>query len=188
MKKITLEEFFENKRAMAIHCDTEQKANYLLKEFDKYNRWFDYINCQKNKIYQFYGNNLCLCNDGAYDSLDFCQNSGIEVYEFEEVDFDINNIKNKVLNEIEMDILKNIIDLCKNGRPIYNLTITRVKPLLKCDCIYIFKLKFINKTYLYQMSNYPNMENMFEKMIIGKEYTLDKLFPIEYIKVMEESK
>jgi hypothetical protein len=29
---------------------------------------------------------------------------------------------------------------------------------------------------------------MFKKMIIGKEYTLDKLFPIEYIKVMEKAK
>ena len=33
--KITLNEFWSKKKLMAIHCDTEEKANKLLKAFDK---------------------------------------------------------------------------------------------------------------------------------------------------------
>jgi hypothetical protein len=98
---------------------------------------------------------------------------------------------NNILNKLEMDMLKNMIDSCRGDKIIYNLTITRVKPLFEIDdkiVRYTFELKFVEQTYIYQMSNYPNMENMFKKMIIGKEYTLDKLFPIEYIKVMEKAK
>ena len=195
MKKITLDIFFKNIRPMAIHCDSKEQINRLLKEFDKYNHWFNYINYHKYEICQFYGNNLCICNDGTYDSYSNCKGSNIEVYEFEEVDFDeikidTNNIKNTILNKLEMNILKEIIDSCRNGRTIYNLTITRMKPLFEIgdSVCYQFELKFIDQTCLYQMSNYPNMKNLFGNMIINKEYTLDKLFPIEYIKVMEKAK
>lgn len=192
--KLTLDIFFKNIRPMAIHCDTEEKVNLLLKEFDKYNHWFDYINYYKNKICRFYGEDLCLCNDGTYDSYSNCKGSNIEVYEFEEVDFDeieidTNNVQNTILNEVEMNILKEIIYSCKNDKSIYNLTITRMKPMFIFDNIsYIFELKFVEQTCIYQMTNYPKMLNLFKKMIIGKEYTLDKLFPIEYIKAMERSK
>lgn len=41
MKKITLSEFFKNDEKLAIHCDTEEKANLLLKAFDKMGKkWF----------------------------------------------------------------------------------------------------------------------------------------------------
>lgn len=195
MKKITLDIFFKNIRPMAIHCDSKEQINRLLKEFDKYNHWFNYINYHKYEICQFYDEDLCICNDGTYDSYSNCKGSNIEIYEFEEVDFDeikinTNNVQNTILNILEMNILKIVIDSCKGDKVIYNLTITRIKPLFEINdnINYQFKLKFIDQTYIYQMVNYLNMENMFEKMIVNKEYTLDKLFPIEYIKVMEKAK
>lgn len=193
--KLTLDRFFKNIRPMAIHCDNKEEVNRLLKEFDKYNHWFDYINYHKNEICQFYGEDLCICNDGTYNSYSNCKGSNIEVYEFEEVDFDeieidTNNVQNTILNKLEMDILKNTIDSCRGDKIIYNLTITKKKPLFEIDdsACYQFELKFVEQTYIYQISKYPNMGNLFEKMIINKEYTLDKLFPIEYIKVMEKAK
>lgn len=35
MKKITLKEFWNSKKRMAIHCDSEEKAIDLLNAFDK---------------------------------------------------------------------------------------------------------------------------------------------------------
>lgn len=193
--KLTLDRFFKNIRPMAIHCDNKEEVNLLLKEFDKYNHWFDYINYSKNIILQIYDNDLCICNDGTYDNYQNCKDSCIEVYEFEEVDFDeieidTNNVQNTILNKVEMNILKNIIDSCRGDKVIYNLTITKRKPFFEIgdSVCYQFELKFVEQTYLYQMTNYPDMEKLFEKMIINKEYTLDKLFPIEYIKVMEKAK
>lgn len=38
---MTLEEFFKSKEGLAIHCDTEDKANRLLKAFDRLGeKWF----------------------------------------------------------------------------------------------------------------------------------------------------
>lgn len=38
---------------------------------------------------------------------------------------------NNILNKLEMDMLKNMIDSCRGDKIIYNLTITRVKSLFE---------------------------------------------------------
>lgn len=64
--KITLEEFWNSGEKLAIHCDTNEKAINLLKEFDKLGkRWCagnSYINAN---YWTHYKEEACYLNDGG---------------------------------------------------------------------------------------------------------------------------
>lgn len=84
--KITLKEFWESDRDLAIHCNTEEKAKKLLKAFDKLGKkWCDgdsYLadDCYRRDV--CYDNN---CEHSYYDSYKKCNYA---VYEFEDVDLE----------------------------------------------------------------------------------------------------
>lgn len=88
--KITLEEFWNSKEKLVIHCNTKEKANKLLKAFDKMgktwengssylemNSWFD---CKED---------TCYSNDNLYASINYYKSKRVKIYEFE--DIDLNN-------------------------------------------------------------------------------------------------
>lgn len=90
MKKITLTQFFDAKKdTLVIHCDTEEKANKLLKAFDKLGKtWRDgdsYLSCNE---YNDYKDKTCYSNDGGYVFYDWCNDNGYTIYEFNEVDLE----------------------------------------------------------------------------------------------------
>ena len=85
-RKITLKEFWESKQRMCIHCDTEEKANTLLKAFDRMGKFWSsndsYLeesNWDDNKEDTVYYNN------GTYGDINYAKR-GRCIYEFEEVD------------------------------------------------------------------------------------------------------
>ena len=82
-KKITLTEFWNSKDKLAIHCDTEEKANKFIKESNKTNKWGDFGN-----FYDHYKKKTCYNNDSEYCDLNFYKEDNYTIYEFDEVDLE----------------------------------------------------------------------------------------------------
>lgn len=81
--KITLTEFWNSEDKLAIHCDTEEKANKFIKESNKTNKWGDCGNCYNN-----YKEKTCYSNDSQYCELEFYEGDNYTIYEFDEVDLE----------------------------------------------------------------------------------------------------
>lgn len=88
-KKITLHEFWTSKDHLAIHCDIEEKANNLLKFFDKLGKkWiskYSYLEINHWAIYEEY---TCYDNKKGYCHIDWYKQKSYKIYEFDEVDLD----------------------------------------------------------------------------------------------------
>lgn len=90
-KKLTLTEFWDNKgkQPLAIHCDTEEKANKLLKSFDALGKtWNDGDSYLLTNMYGFYKDKTCYSNEGGYNRCISYKTRLYKIYEFEEVDLD----------------------------------------------------------------------------------------------------
>ena len=81
--KITLSEFWNSKDKLAIHCDTEEKANKFIKESNKTNKWGDFGN-----YYKDYKEKTCYSNDSDYYDLNSYKEDNYTIYEFYEVDLE----------------------------------------------------------------------------------------------------
>lgn len=77
-KKITLEEFFSSDKDLAIHCDTEERANKLLREFGLMEK----VLCDK---FDVYGKDTCYSNCGLYGNIEDCKAQDYKIYEFEDI-------------------------------------------------------------------------------------------------------
>ena len=89
MKKITLTEFWNSKDTLVIHCDTEEKANELLKAFDKLGKtWCDNTSYLSSNEYYFYKDETCYSNQGSYAERDYFKKCLCKIYEFNEVDLE----------------------------------------------------------------------------------------------------
>ena len=88
-KEITLTEFFESDKDLAIHCDTRQKAKTLLKAFDKMGKtWSGGCSYLKRDNYDDEESKTCYSNKGMYCSYEDYKDKNCTIYEFEEVDLD----------------------------------------------------------------------------------------------------
>lgn len=88
-KKITLKAFFESKKYLAIHCDTEEKANRLLKAFDKLGKtWGSGNSYLLDNLYRVHKKKTCYSNDNCCGPRDECETMGYTIYEFEDVDLE----------------------------------------------------------------------------------------------------
>ena len=89
MKKITLTEFWNSIFAMAIHCDTEEKANELLQAFDKLGKkWCDDTSYLSSNEYYFQKDETCYSNENGFDRISWYKSNGYTIYEFDEVDLE----------------------------------------------------------------------------------------------------
>lgn len=87
-KMITLKEFFESDKKLAIHCDTEEKTRKLCKAFDKMGKEWTGSGSKsylKDNYWQFYKEETCYSNKGRFCSKEFYLNKNCKVYEFEDV-------------------------------------------------------------------------------------------------------
>lgn len=85
-KKIVLKDFFESDKKLAIHCDTEEKANILLKVFDKLGKkWCSGVSYLEDNNWETSKEETCYSNKGAYCTKEFYLNKNYKVYEFEDV-------------------------------------------------------------------------------------------------------
>lgn len=101
MKKITLSEFFKNDEKLAIHCDTEEKANLLLKAFDKMGkRWRSNQSYLEENKWRGFKEKTCYENDGTYCCKEFYLGTSYIVYEFEEVILEDGNYMNNNVKKV----------------------------------------------------------------------------------------
>lgn len=84
--KITLEEFWNSKEKLAIHCDTEEKANKLLKAFDKLGKkWTSGDSYLAWNCWKGYEKYTCYSNDNGYALINWYKENDYKIYEFEDV-------------------------------------------------------------------------------------------------------
>ena len=89
LKKITLTEFWASKEKLAIHCDTEEKANELLQAFHKLGKkWCDDTSYLSSNEYYLHKDETCYSNLGGYSARDFYKKNSFKIYEFDEVDLE----------------------------------------------------------------------------------------------------
>lgn len=87
--KITLTEFWNSDECLAIHCDTEEKADKLLKAFDKLGKmWCENVSYLKTNCYSYYGQKSCYSNNRCISDCNYFRKTGCTIYEFEDVDLD----------------------------------------------------------------------------------------------------
>lgn len=87
--KIKLTEFWDSKQALAIHCDTQEKAKTLLKAFDKLGKkWVDGDSYLGDTYYNYFGRITCYTNTGIIGRYNTFKISYYTIYEFDEVDLD----------------------------------------------------------------------------------------------------
>lgn len=96
--KITLKKFFESKEKLAIHCNTEEKANKLLKEFDKLGKTWrvgdSYL--QYNNFNDYYMDKTCYANDGTFCEIEVYKDNNYKIYSFEDIIFEEDKPKNLI--------------------------------------------------------------------------------------------
>lgn len=87
--KITLTEFWNSKDRLAIHCDTEEKANKLLKVFDKLGKkWASNDSYLRQNFYKYYKEKTYYTNDNLYGNCKCPLVKKYKIYEFDEVDLE----------------------------------------------------------------------------------------------------
>ena len=89
--KITLEEFWKSEEHLAIHCNTKEKAEKLLKAFDKLGkRWRNGDSYLEKNYWKYEKRNTCYNNNNGYCSIGWYKTYSYKVYEFENVIFEEN--------------------------------------------------------------------------------------------------
>lgn len=89
--KITLEEFWNSKELLAIHCKTEEQAIKLLEVFDKLGKkWRDGSKYLEYIYWEYEEENTCYDNTNGYSPLKWYKENDYKVYEFDDVDFEEN--------------------------------------------------------------------------------------------------
>lgn len=84
---ITLQQFFESKKSLAIHCDTEEKAQKLCEAFDKMGKkWRLGQSYLEDNAWRKYKKDTCYTNNGFFYEKRWLLLDGFKIYEFEEVD------------------------------------------------------------------------------------------------------
>lgn len=106
---MTIKEFWESKESIAIHCDTEEKANKLLRKFYKLGKkWSSGKSYLKEKCWEIHKKQTCYSNKQCYGSTDIFKKIGYIIIEFEDLE-DFKNVFTK-------DDLKNrMVVECRNG-------------------------------------------------------------------------
>lgn len=87
-KKLTLKDFFTSDSKLVIHCDTKEKADKLLKAFDKLGkRWVAKDSYLERNCWQKFREDTCYDNTNRYSFIKSYKENSYKVYEFDEVDF-----------------------------------------------------------------------------------------------------
>ena len=82
--KITLKEFWESGKKLAIHCNTEEEAHTLLMAFDKLGKkWCDGDSYLADDCYR---RDICYDNNCEHGYYGYYKVAKYKIYEFDEVD------------------------------------------------------------------------------------------------------
>lgn len=86
-RTITLVDFFKQKDRRVIHCDTEEKANKLMIEFNKLGKKWRAGNSYavNDNQWNVYRTKTCYSNKGSYADLDCYKRINDVIYEFDDI-------------------------------------------------------------------------------------------------------
>ena len=94
---MTLQEFFNSKEKLAIHCDTKEKANRLLKAFDRLGeKWLSGESYLELNCWYIHEKNTCYSNDNMYCEEQYYKKKRCRIIEFEDIDLGENKMKKKL--------------------------------------------------------------------------------------------
>lgn len=95
---MTIKEFFESKSALAIHCNTEEKAKKLVKAFNKAGRRWASGEPYINTAWEIYKDETCYTNDGCYGDAEYFREDepSRTILEFDEIEFEDASLKSCV--------------------------------------------------------------------------------------------
>lgn len=86
MKKITLNEFWNSKKFIAIHCSSKEKAKKLLGAFESLGKkWCDGESYLNETNWDDYYEDTCYSNLNGYSGVCFYCEMGFDIYEFDDV-------------------------------------------------------------------------------------------------------
>lgn len=89
MKKITIKEFWNSKKRIAIHCKSEEEAHELLKAFDKFSKkWCDGESYLSETNWNKYYDDTCYSNFNGFGSIYFYQDFNFDIYDFKDIDLE----------------------------------------------------------------------------------------------------
>lgn len=87
--KITLEEFWNSKELLAIHCKTEEQAIKLLEVFDKLGKkWLCGNSYLESNYWEANKEDNCYNNTNQYEDIRWYKHKKYKIYEFDDVDFE----------------------------------------------------------------------------------------------------
>lgn len=108
---ITLKDFFNSDKELAIHCDTKKKANTLLEAFDKLGKkWCNGDSYLEDNCWRNYGKDTCYTNYGMYSDKESFLDSDCKVYDFEDVILD-DKMQSIILSDDELKIINDALEL-----------------------------------------------------------------------------
>jgi hypothetical protein len=86
-RKMTIEEFFNPRRKLAIHPGSKKNAKALCKAFDKKGHtWWNEDRYTEHNEYDMQKDETCYDNKGDFDSVDDYEKLGYMIIEFKDVD------------------------------------------------------------------------------------------------------
>lgn len=108
---ITLKDFFKGDKKLAIHCDTEEKANVLLKYFDKMGKkWCNGVSYLRRNNWETHEEETCYSNDRRFGRKEFYQGMNYKIYEFEDVIL-ADKMQTIILSDDELKIINDALEL-----------------------------------------------------------------------------
>ncbi|AXF52101.1 MAG: hypothetical protein [Podoviridae sp. ctcf755] len=123
---MTIKEFWESEEDIAIHCDTEDKANKLLRKFDELGKkWCTGSSYLLRNEWKRYEEKTCYKNDGLFGSVNFYKKEGYTIIEFDDIDdfkiFTKDDLKNRMVVECRNGEKYMIVDGYLIGKKGYSL-------------------------------------------------------------------
>lgn len=95
---MTLAEFFNNDRELALHCKTKEQAEIFAKQAHKLKRrWHDKQLYIQDDKWNFYCEETCYDNNGFFADCEYYSDEGIEIIDFDEITFTNDEKKNKTI-------------------------------------------------------------------------------------------
>lgn len=85
--KITLKEFLNSEKRLAINCDTLEKADIYLAALDKK------VSSLLDTAWFVYEEKTCFINKTSYANISYCRHNRIKIYKFEDVIFEEDELK-----------------------------------------------------------------------------------------------
>ena len=143
-EKMTIKDFFEAKDNLVIHCDTEEKAEKLLREFGREGyRWCTGNRYIEDTNWEVYRKRTCYSNSRGYGNIEYFKQNGYTVVEFDEIAIKDSSSEHKDMNYDKIIQLEELL---------YDLQLNKVLAEVKKNINRVQRGKWQNYRHLTEMT------------------------------------